>query len=116
MEILGREREVERRIGEFDSRGAFARAVGSGAGEAHVYEVRFEAGGSIGRHVAGFDQLFVVIEGEGWAAGEDGVVRTLRRGDIARFRRGEMHAKGSGTGMKALMIQVEQLDGESGRS
>ena len=103
---LGGEREpVER----FASRGAWSRALGHGEGEAHVYVIQIEAGGEIGPHEAGFDQLFVVLEGSGWAAGADGVRHPIAVGQAARFPRGAVHAKGSETGMTALMVQVTRL-------
>jgi quercetin dioxygenase-like cupin family protein len=93
----------------YDSVRAYSVALGDGQGEGHVYCVRFDAGGSIGEHVAGFGQLFLVVEGAGWAAGEDGVRVPLRAGQGAYFHRGERHAKGSDTGMTAIMVQVSDL-------
>lgn len=115
MEILGRETEAEHPITEFGGRGAHAAELASGSGEAHVYRLRFEPGGSIGRHVAGFDQVFVLLEGEGWVEGEDGQRRSVRAGDLAMFARGETHSKGSESGMTALMIQVTRLVKDGGR-
>jgi quercetin dioxygenase-like cupin family protein len=54
------------RISEFQSHGAFALPVASGVGEFHIYQLYFEAGGQIGPHPAGFDQLFTVLSGSGW--------------------------------------------------
>ena len=84
--------------------------MGHGSGDAHVYTVHFDPGGEIGRHEAGFDQLFIVIEGSGWASGGDGVRHPLETGEAARFQRGEVHAKGSDEGMTALMVQVTSLE------
>jgi quercetin dioxygenase-like cupin family protein len=84
--------------------------LADGSGEAHAYVVRFEPGGIIGPHHAGFGQLFVAIEGEGWAAGEDGERLQLTAGEAAFIGRGEVHAKGSETGMTALMIQVRDFE------
>lgn len=114
MKIIPRENGSERNVTEFESHGAHAAALASGNGETHVYRLRFDAGGEIGRHMAGFDQIFVVLEGEGWAEGEDGERRRIGPGDIVRFHRGETHAKGSESGMTALMIQVKTLKGHEG--
>jgi len=84
--------------------------VGDGAGEVHVYAVRFAAGGSIGRHVAGFDQLFLVMEGSGWAEGDDGVRVDLPAGRGAFFRKGETHAKGSAGGATVVMVQADRME------
>lgn len=96
-------------ITEFGSRGATALPLGHGSGEAHAYVVRIEADGRIPEHVAGFDQLFVVIEGAGWVKGGDGTLVKLSAGQGVHFERGERHAKGSDVGMTAVMIQVSEL-------
>ena len=97
-------------IEQFGSHGAWSLPLASGAGDAHVYSLHFDAGGEIGPHEAGFDQLFVVVDGSGWAAGPDGVRTPLARGQAAVFRRGEVHGKGSETGMSALMIQIRSFE------
>lgn len=84
--------------------------MADGRGEAHVYRLRFDPGGAIGPHTAGFGQLFLVIEGSGWAAGADGNRVELRTGDAACFERGELHSKGSDTGMSVIMVQVSDLE------
>lgn len=93
----------------FDSVRATSVLLGDGRGESHFYCVRIDAGGSIGEHVAGFAQLFLVVEGSGWAAGADGARHPLAAGQGAWFERGESHAKGSDTGLTAIMVQVAEL-------
>ncbi len=96
-------------ITDYQSNGAAAVRIADGDGEAHAYLVRFEAGGAIGRHEAGFGQLFIVLDGAGWTSGDDGVRADVQPGDVVVFQRGEQHAKGSDTGMTALMVQVRDL-------
>jgi quercetin dioxygenase-like cupin family protein len=62
----------------YESVRAASAALADGAGEAHLHCVRFEPGGSIGRHQAAFGQLFLALEGSGWVSGGDG-----RRVEIA---------------------------------
>jgi quercetin dioxygenase-like cupin family protein len=83
--------------------------IAEGEGEAHAYVLDFEAGGLIGPHEAGFGQLFVALSGAGWVAGEDGVRQSLREGEAAFIPRGEIHSKGSETGLTALMLQIRNL-------
>jgi quercetin dioxygenase-like cupin family protein len=97
-------------IEHFESLGASSVPLGDGHGEAHVYCVRFEPGGRIGQHPAGFGQLFLVVEGAGWVSGHDGARVELAAGQGAYFSRGELHAKGSEVGMTAIMIQIRDLD------
>jgi quercetin dioxygenase-like cupin family protein len=93
-------------IEAYGSVGAASVLLGSGEGEAHAYSIRFEPGGKIGEHVAGFGQLFLVIEGAGWVTGNDRERVELIAGQGAYFARGETHSKGSEFGMTAIMIQV----------
>ena len=84
--------------------------VATGTGEAHAYVLHFEPDGLIGPHEAGFGQLFFALSGDGWVAGEDGVRHALREGEAAFIRRGELHSKGSVSGLIAFMVQVRDLD------
>jgi quercetin dioxygenase-like cupin family protein len=96
-------------IREFESSGVTGSSLGIGAGEAHVHTIQFEPGGRIGPHRAGFGELLVPVAGSGWAAGPDGVQFPLELGQAVYFARGELHSKGSETGMTALMILVRDL-------
>ena len=96
-------------ITQFESVSAASRLLADGEGEAHLHWVRFEPGGKLGAHPTGFGQLFVVVDGSGWASGADGRRVELRAGQAVFFERGELHAKGSDAGMTALMIQVADL-------
>lgn len=88
---------------------ASAVELAEGTGEAHVYTVYLEAGGVIGPHEAGFGQLFVPLFGSGWVAGGDNERLPVGEGEAAFIARGEVHSKGSETGLAALMIQVRDL-------
>ena len=93
----------------FESVSAASLEIGEGHGEAHVYCIYLEPGGRIGDHRAGFDQLFLVVEGTAWAEGEDQRRIALSAGQGAYFATGEMHSKGSDQGATAIMIQVSRL-------
>jgi quercetin dioxygenase-like cupin family protein len=96
-------------VSTFESHGTSAVRLAHGHGEAHAYLLQFEAGGAIGRHEAGHGQLLVVLTGRGWVSGDDGVRAGVGTGDVILFERGEQHAKGSDTGMTAVMVQVRDL-------
>jgi quercetin dioxygenase-like cupin family protein len=93
----------------YQSHGAHALPLADGRGEGHVYSIRFAPGGVIGPHEATFGQLLLVVAGSGWVSGADGVARTLGAGQAAFIGRGEVHAKGSDTGMTAIMVQLAEL-------
>src|SRR5262245_24691737 len=83
----------------FESVAASSRSLADGSGEAHVHCLRFGPGGKIGEHPTGFGQLFLVIDGSGWAVGADGRRIEVRAGQGVFFERGERHSKGSDHGM-----------------
>ena len=109
MKLINFTPERARPVGLFESVSASSVALGDGAGEAHVYCLYFGPGGRIGEHPAGFGQLFLVVQGEGWASG-GGERVALRAGQGVYFERGELHSKGSETGMTAIMVQVAELE------
>lgn len=109
MRIAELSAHASREITEFDSVAARSLPLAHGDGEAHAYLLHFDAGGRIGEHEAGFGQMLLVLEGAGWVAGADGEPRALGVGQAAFIERGERHAKGSETGMTALMVQVREL-------
>lgn len=96
-------------IESFSSLSASAVTLGHGVGESHVYAVHVEPGGEIGPHPAGFDQLFLVVQGSGWVAGSDGIRHPLATLQGAFVPQGETHAKGSVAGMVAIMVQAARL-------
>jgi quercetin dioxygenase-like cupin family protein len=102
--------ELAEPISLFESVASSSVAVGHGSGEMHVHAVHFKANAHIGVHPTGFCQLFLVVQGSGWAAGEDGQRIKLNAGQGVFFERGEMHSKGSEAGMLAIMVQATRID------
>jgi quercetin dioxygenase-like cupin family protein len=96
-------------ISAYESHGAYALQLGEGRGDGHIYCIQIEHGGAIGPHEAGYGQLFLAVAGSGWVSGGDGVARALNVGQGAFIARGEVHAKGSHTGLTAIMVQLTEL-------
>jgi quercetin dioxygenase-like cupin family protein len=69
-----------------------------------------EPGGVVGTHRAAGTQLFLVIAGEGWAAGSDGKRMPITTGWGVRWDAGENHISGTDTGLVALAIEGASLD------
>jgi quercetin dioxygenase-like cupin family protein len=111
MQILRVDASLAERIGPrpYEAKLASSLELAEGEGEAHAYVVYFEPGGEIGPHEAGFGQLIVALSGDGWVAGGDGERVPLEEGRAVLIHRGEIHSKGSETGMTALMVQVRDL-------
>ncbi len=68
------------------------------------------AGGNLGRHPASSPQLFLVVAGEGWVSGADGVRMPIRAGEAAFWEPGEGHESGSERGMTVMVLEAETLD------
>lgn len=98
-----------RAIEQFAASGASSVEFAHGTGESHAYAIYFLPGGVIGPHPAGFDQLFLVVQGSGWVAGADGVRMSVGTNRGAFVPSGEVHSKGSEAGMLALMVQASAL-------
>jgi quercetin dioxygenase-like cupin family protein len=109
MQLLKFGPERSEPISEYRSQHAAAVALASGHGEAHVYCLHLEPGGEIGPHEAGFPQLFLVVAGRGWVSGPEGKRQGLSQGEGVFIARGEMHAKGTATGMTVIMVQLADL-------
>ncbi|WP_026695231.1 cupin domain-containing protein [Peribacillus kribbensis] len=72
-----------------------------------------EPHGIVGRHEATLPQLFLVLDGEGWASGPDGRRAVIKKGDAVFWDAGEMHESGSETGMTAIILESPNLNPES---
>ncbi|KGX88298.1 cupin domain-containing protein [Pontibacillus marinus] len=79
---------------------------------AHVGCMHIPQGGMVGEHQAACDQLFAVMEGEGWVYGEDGVTYPIQKGTAAFWVTGESHASGSEKGMTVMVIESGTLKPE----
>jgi quercetin dioxygenase-like cupin family protein len=99
-------------IEAYASSGASSCEIAHGQGCSHIYVVRFKPGGVIGPHPAGFDQVFLAVQGSGWIAGTDGIRQEVQEESGAFIPVGEHHSKGSKTGMLAVMIQASQFNFE----
>lgn len=79
---------------------------------AHVGCMQIPSDGIVGEHEAVVDQLFVVVDGEGWVYGEDKVAYRIQKGTAAFWSKGENHASGSELGMTVMVIEAESLNPE----
>jgi hypothetical protein len=66
--------------------------------------------GIIGYHQTTKDQLFVVIQGEGWVRGESPEKHPIKAGQAAFWEEGEWHESGTETGMTVILIEGDNID------
>lgn len=97
-------REIERFDSEFSLSGILALDS-----PARISFLSVPPGGRVGRHEATSDQLFLVVGGRGYVAGEDGVETTVQAGTGAYWARGERHHAGTDNGLTAIVIEGERL-------
>ncbi len=76
----------------------------------HLVMLRLGPGGLIGGHPAGGDQLFLVVQGDGWVRVEDGEPEPIAAGEAALWGAGEWHESGSDGGMTAIVLEAEALE------
>lgn len=100
----------ERAIARYGSERLRATRVAAGSGPVHLTCLALEPGGVIGTHPATETQLFLVIAGEGWAAGPDGQRTPISAGWGVRWEAGEEHTSGTEAGLVALAIEGSALD------
>jgi quercetin dioxygenase-like cupin family protein len=95
-------------VDRFGSRRVHATGVASAeAGGVRLTCLNVAPGGTIGAHRAVVHQVFLVVAGEGWVAGEDGVRTPVRAGTAVYWAPGEVHTSGTGTGFTALALEGE---------
>ena len=77
--------------------------------QAHVAVAILAPGGTIGRHAAAVPQLFVVVEGSGWVAGDNAEQVEVAAGDAVLWDADEEHEAGTDEGMVSLVVESNAL-------
>jgi GrpB-like predicted nucleotidyltransferase (UPF0157 family) len=103
MDVFRFDQQVAVPFSQFGSR--FALAPLTGDGTTRVQIAYLPPGGRVGRHPTASDQLFAVVSGRGWVAGDDAARREITPGYAARFLRGEDHEVDTETGLTAVVIE-----------
>ncbi|WP_329566190.1 hypothetical protein [Kitasatospora sp. NBC_01266] len=96
---------AEHLIARHASTGAHATRLAAGVGSYHLTCLSIGAGGTIGTHPAPVEQLFLVIGGEGWISGPDGVRVPVSAGTAVLWSIGEEHTSGTDTHLTALALE-----------
>ncbi len=109
MEIFRFDRG-EKIIEQYGSQRFRATRVAAGGGQIQLSCLALAPGGVIGTHTATETQLFLVIAGEGWAAGPDGQQMPISAGWGVRWDAGESHTSGTDAGLVALAVEGGALD------
>jgi hypothetical protein len=91
-------------ISAFESRARLAPLMRQ-TDAAHTVVMHLGPDGIVGTHEAATHQLFCVVSGAGWVAGDNDVRRPIRPFQAAEWHAGERHTSGSDTGMVAVVIE-----------
>jgi hypothetical protein len=95
-----------RLIERFGSRGASHLGGAAFDGAGGVAFLTLTPGGHLGRHPTVLAQLFCVVTGSGWVAGDDGRRHALAVGQAALWEPGEEHESGSDEGMTVVVLEA----------
>lgn len=102
----------DRQITQYGSQGAAENHLVRRYRDAHIVCIELQPGGTLGRHAASGDQLFLIIAGGGQVSGDDGQWFPVDAGTAVLWRSGEIHETRAGPeGLTALVIEGK-LDGQ----
>ena len=110
MKIFRFDPEVGKEIEQFGSVKAIISKVVHLDDEAVVNCVYIRPNGKIGYHQAASQQLFLLVEGQGWIRSESDEKHTVQGGQAVFWEEGEWHESGTETGMTAVIIEGINVD------
>jgi quercetin dioxygenase-like cupin family protein len=99
-----------KQIREYESQDVVIQRLAHLNQEAHLQWISIQPGGRIGRHPAASDQLFLVVQGEGWVEGDDQQPERIFSGQAALWRVGELHQVFSEFGMVVIVVESSSLE------
>lgn len=108
MKIIKFDKTLGKQINNSDTQFTAIRIINEA--EVKVGYMYFDKGNKVSFHEAFVDQLFVIIEGEGWVAGNDRKKIKLIKEEGVFWETGEWHEAGTDSGMKVLCIEGKNLD------
>lgn len=108
MKIYQFDKEVGKKIAMFQSNFVMSKVVQSN-GALHVGCMHLPENGIVGYHEAVTDQLFIVVQGEGYVCGNDKVKVPIQAGEVAFWKKGEKHESSTETGMMAIVLEGEDI-------
>ncbi len=110
MRIIRFGPEQGRSIEQFGSTQAVITAVARAPGEGHVHWLVLAPGGLVGSHPASGDQLYLVVQGDGFVQGSAGEWLPILSGEAAFWQAGEWHASRTENGLTAVIVEASRLE------
>ncbi len=110
MKFFRFDKEVGFPIKQYDSQAAHFMKVCRNQEENSIGFIQLDAGGEVGYHQATVEQLYIVVQGEGWVTGTDRERISIKSGEGVMWDKGEWHESGSESGLLALVVESETID------
>ncbi len=110
MKIYRFDSEVGKSVDRYASSGFVISRIARLFDEAVVHCAYLSPQGVIGYHQTTACQLFLVVQGEGWARGEEPDRTPIKTGQAAYWEKDEWHESGTETGMTAVIIEGMNFD------
>lgn len=109
MKLFNFGSEVGKAITPFGSKNIIFKRLINHPANLDVVCMYFDPDGLIGFHPTVDDQLFLVVQGEGWVRGEEAERTAITAGQAAFWTAGDWHESGSDEGMTVIIIEGEGL-------
>ncbi|WMT39659.1 cupin [Paenibacillus sp. D2_2] len=110
MRIFSFEKQFGREITNFNSKQSIFSRIIQHNKPVQIGCFYIGAEGIIGSHPATVNQLFLVLNGQGWVKGKEGIKYHIQSGKAAYWVPREEHESGSEHGMTVIVIEGEDLE------
>lgn len=108
MEIYKFNKENGKSISTFNSNFIMSRILETNKA-AHIGCMYLDQNGIIGYHQAVVPQLLLIIDGEGYARGQEEEYISVQTGDAVFWDKDEWHETKTDVGLTAIVIESEEL-------
>jgi quercetin dioxygenase-like cupin family protein len=108
MKIYAFDEDSSKTLEQYDAVNVAIAQIAKGAGTYRISCVYFAPGGTIGDHLTGMPQVFMVVAGCGWVSGKDQIRVPIVAGQAAVWDSHEAHVSGTDDGMTVIMVQTAE--------
>ncbi len=110
MKVYNFDKETGKEITSFNSKESIFSKIIQHNKPVHIGCMFIGPEGIVGLHKATINQLFLVLNGQGWVTGKEGIRFNIQSGKAAYWESGEIHESGSELGMTVIVIEGEDLE------
>jgi quercetin dioxygenase-like cupin family protein len=110
MQMYRFDRDVSHQVTQYGSRELLMSGLACCDSAARLDVMHIGPTGLVASHEATANQLFVVVQGNGWVRAGDGPETPIVAGQAAFWQGGEWHESGSSNGMLVIVLEGESVD------